>query len=698
MLAVRRTVHNLNANPLYLTERAILKQRVRPLWHWNYSPIHLLLLAGLLAAAFPLWFYITTDYTRLLAAFAVVIFAGHFVINTRTLVIAARAMSRDLAPDRWHTLISGDLDARQIVLGKWWAVVRHVWRWHLLTGVMNAGLALALAQHIHDAALRDICSSPFHFLCYVNPYPNDPINAQPALYKGVLAVFIVTGYSVLEPGLIAALGFLAALVARIRRVSPVFVAVIFYLLLITTVIGLTIGLDWYTTRLISDPYFHYYYYYRDLVHEVGIINAGVVGLPLIGDGGTLVAANLMRPYEPSGFNTVRNLIAAVVSLTIYGTVIAGILRLVRLIAVRWGAVPPPKRSYDHLKRWFINPIAYTQRRIFRQNSQLHNRWLRVMMLAVFALLLFIVWLPRWYYPLYCDRGVALRLITGMVFAAHGAVCLRTLLLATNAMRRDAEGHTWSLLALTLVDSRQLVLGKWWAVLRSVWSYHVAVAALKLGLLYGLAQYMIDTPIRNGFFTPLERTFSYVSAYFAMPGCAFYPAYPTQRYHYDFYASLRLWRNWVIILLAFSLLEAALLSAVGIVSALLIRRNGALQMALAIFLRAAPILLSFFVIQMLTTQIEGLPGRYYHPRGRDLEYIEPEWHSWQLALETTQIALSTQFDGGLVSVNLVHVFSAYSRKRQLTGIALGLLLYLLLTLLALRAAEKLAIRRGALAPP
>ncbi len=128
MFAVRRTIRNLNANPLYLAERAVLKQQVRPLWHWVYLPIHLLLLAGLIAAAFPLWFYITTDYTRLLAAFAVVIFAGHLVINTRTLVIATRAMARDFPPDRWQTLISGDLDARHIVLGKWWAVV---WRFNL---------------------------------------------------------------------------------------------------------------------------------------------------------------------------------------------------------------------------------------------------------------------------------------------------------------------------------------------------------------------------------------------------------------------------------------------------------------------------------------------------------------------------------------------------------------------------------------
>ncbi len=33
MFAVRRTIRNLNANPLYLAERAVLKQRVRPLWH-----------------------------------------------------------------------------------------------------------------------------------------------------------------------------------------------------------------------------------------------------------------------------------------------------------------------------------------------------------------------------------------------------------------------------------------------------------------------------------------------------------------------------------------------------------------------------------------------------------------------------------------------------------------------------------------
>ncbi len=653
-------------------------------------------MAGLFAAAFPLWFYITTDYTRLLAAFAVVIFAGHFVINTRTLVIATRALSRDFLPDRWQTLISGDLDARHIVLGKWWAVVRHVWRWHLLTGIMKAGLALALAQHIHDSALRGICSSPFHFLCYVNPYPDDTTNIQPALYKVVLAFFIVMGYSVLEPGLITALGFLAALVARFRRVSPGFVAIILYLLLIVAVIGLAVELDWYTTKLA--PYIPRYWD-MDRIHEAGIINAGVVGLPLIGDGGTLVAANLLRPYEPSGFNTVRNVVVAIFSFMIYGAGIGGMLRLVRIIAVKYGAVPPPKPSYAYLKSWLNNPIAHDQHRTFSQKGWLQNRWLQVIALAVFALLLLIAWLPRWYHPLYCDQAATLRLITGIVVAVHGAVFLRTLLLATNAMRRDAEENTWDPLVLTLIDSRQLVLGKWWAVLRSVWMFYVAGAALKMGLLYGLAQYISDTPINPSAFTRLEEAFYYISANFISQG-SFPPCGGYHNYHFAFYPTLKLLVQWGIILVVFSLLEAALLVAVGLLGALVIRRNAAFQLALAITLRAAPIVCAIFIIQTCTPLIMTLPD-WYEVNGYGIppawDKIEPR--NWSLTLETTQIALSTQFDGGLVSVNLTgHYYNIYSHRRQWLGLSLGASLYLLLTFLALRAAEKIAIRRGALPPP
>ncbi len=69
----------------------------------------------------------------------------------------------------------------------------------------------------------------------------------------------------------------------------------------------------------------------------------------------------------------------------------------------------------------------------------------------------------------------------MNFALYIVVTLITLALAARSISREYESHTWENLLLTNMSARQIVQGKWWATLRSLWGDHVMVLVLRLGV-------------------------------------------------------------------------------------------------------------------------------------------------------------------------------------------------------------------------
>lgn len=65
---------------------------------------------------------------------------------------------------------------------------------------------------------------------------------------------------------------------------------------------------------------------------------------------------------------------------------------------------------------------------------------------------------------------------------YPVVTLVAVALGRNSISREKQKHTWGLLRLTDIDSRTIVLGKWWASLRGLWGDHVMVIILRVGLL------------------------------------------------------------------------------------------------------------------------------------------------------------------------------------------------------------------------
>ncbi len=87
-----------------------------------------------------------------------------------------------------------------------------------------------------------------------------------------------------------------------------------------------------------------------------------------------------------------------------------------------------------------------------------------------------------------DRGllhqvftIGLLLMITMNVALYVVVILITLGLSAASITREKTGKTWESLLLTNIDSRRIVLGKWWASMLALWGDHLMIGLLRLGM-------------------------------------------------------------------------------------------------------------------------------------------------------------------------------------------------------------------------
>lgn len=695
MFPARRFLRTLNTNPVAQSELAYLRAHTRGLLHWRYASLHLLFIMATFAALMPLWLYINIGYTRLLASIGVLVFAVQLVVCLRTALIAAHTLSREFPPVRWSALASSEYNARQIVLGKWWAAVRVTWRPHLFLAVLRAGLALGIAQHEYSAAYYRTGTLRIYALFYkLETTPNLVSScAQPAFAEILSICLLVTFFSLTGVGLAAALGLGGALIARLRRVNVRWFVVTLYGLILGMVLIVAHLLDARSRAVLS----HYPYYYPRSEHELEIfrLRESIFTLSLPFDGGIGAATDMLRPDALTPLSVLRGIAPLTSGTIVWGGVMALSLYLITRLAVQDGLQPAPTHAIDwtaRWRRWRTNPLLRDPGLLCFQSSPA-GRWSNVSVLVLFAVALYTVTYPRWH-QLRCYEGQIVLWMAIIVGAFQVLIILRTLFLAAHVMHRTANHDGWDTLALTRIDTRRIIIGKWRVVFASVWPFHLLVAALKLPFMHSLVSYLNDTSI-SWSFTALEQAFLHISGNWIGSGCLSY--YAGQRTgFYSYFPSI--FSSWVIILTVFALLEAAFLIMLGFISALLIRKHIALQIAAGLLLRALPIVPVLIVWMPLNNQTrqqhvyaEGkqrCSGGYCESNARDLYRI------W----DTFRVALSTPLDGGVTAVNLsAFAYSKPYRLRQQTGYGLGFGSYVLLTLLALRAAERLLIRRGALPP-
>jgi hypothetical protein len=99
-----------------------------------------------------------------------------------------------------------------------------------------------------------------------------------------------------------------------------------------------------------------------------------------------------------------------------------------------------------------------------------------------------VCLPLFYYMIDVPRTrILFPLMTLTVVVVQVNISLRTLMLASHSIAREMEVGNWDSLVLTGINSRLIVMGKWWAILRCVWKDYLFLALLKELLSYGVFQ-------------------------------------------------------------------------------------------------------------------------------------------------------------------------------------------------------------------
>ncbi len=343
------------------------------------------------------------------------------------------------------------------------------------------------------------------------------------------------------------------------------------------------------------------------------------------------------------------------------------------------------------RRYILSPTAKLELVYLRRRLVERGRWLRVLDGLLLLLCVGVAAIPLRLYVTHEYRGWMILMMV-VITALHFTVVLRTLLLAGNSIAR--EKTWWDEFVLTGLDARQIVLGKWWAVMRYTAGSHVFVALLRLGLALAYTQYM-----HKGF-NPMRCPFG--GAAFCHVSYGYYVVGNGFNIVYD-YAPLQpaLWKIMLagLILILFALLEVALLSAIGITSALLTSRN--LRIFVAILIRGLLFLAA--VLSILATEtnwrIINAVSTYdctpYYPGS--FPFICPEW---ALIMETTELGIATFGDNGnfIAAMVMRPTGNDLFVFRNVAGSALiGVVLYSFTLWLMLRLAQILVIRQKALRP-
>ncbi|MDX1993732.1 MAG: hypothetical protein SF029_15190 [bacterium] len=353
----------LHQNPVYRAEWLYLRR-----WRERRYAARWLILPPLIPIFFiaylPVAVYITDVTVGLLGVMAAVIIPIHLLVMLRTLALAIHVARRESSGHAWDTLVLTGVSARQIVVGKWWAVTRAMLPEYLLTALLTMGLAYGLAQYLHaDNFLCIIVYFP-DGLCYTSyrmSYGGFPpwefLPYIPALWKFASAFGFLLMMNLLSAALMTAIGQAAArLTSRQPKSVPYSISIgIFVSLLI-----IVLTASWMTDKVIreTDKAWCVNWAFScptirreftpseaeirivaaDKLWVIEILQFGL--LTFIGNG-ALLAANTLRPPFWEGLRLLlRNLISFGIGVSLHLILIYGALRLAQIAAVRHNALSP----------------------------------------------------------------------------------------------------------------------------------------------------------------------------------------------------------------------------------------------------------------------------------------------------------------------------------------------------------------------
>ncbi len=249
---------------------------------------------------------------------------AHFSAILRTLLLASNAISREKRGRTWDTLLLTRVDARQLVVGKWWATVRHMWPSFLAAGALRLGLVVWLAIGMKQTF----------------PLSPNPIYLNP--YEILLAGSTVLLLSLVNTGVTAAFGVLASLLTH--RSGRALVSAIFLRTFVLLFLAgeLWIGADAFRHALSGNA-------------SRWVMSASATSLlesasRTMLDNGSLLATGLAGGTLPRPMGESQYLIYILIPLVLYLLLTWMLLWIAQKIAVQQGAFQPTRFEYFKPKK------------------------------------------------------------------------------------------------------------------------------------------------------------------------------------------------------------------------------------------------------------------------------------------------------------------------------------------------------------
>jgi hypothetical protein len=247
----------------------------------------------------------------------------HFHRMFQTLSLSANSIARERNANNWDMLVLTGIDAHKIVLGKWWATVRHMWRPYVRLGILRAIWIVSIGA--------DTNRSYYSYAAY-GSYRDGSGNG---VILPMLLQFIITGVLIFTLTMVNLCFTAACGVSAFNRRGGIALA-----RAIGTRLFLVIGLGLLGFLLLR--------LWLDSNYSSMVI---VLSLLTIFDNGVIIGSQIAT-YNFYGYNSYGGSInpvfgvylpAALISLLIYTLLTVLLLRLAQWQAVRNSAIPPIKR-------------------------------------------------------------------------------------------------------------------------------------------------------------------------------------------------------------------------------------------------------------------------------------------------------------------------------------------------------------------
>lgn len=126
-------------------------------------------------------------------------------------------------------------------------------------------------------------------------------------------------------------------------------------------------------------------------------------------------------------------------------------------------------------------------------------------------------------PLLRSLNVARVLPVTVAVILHFSLMLQALAKSADSIARERQGNNWDMLVMTGIDARSIILGKWWAIVRSMWPGYVTLVLLRIPVIIWLTaetsrrsyayNYLFQTPPQR--FPPEAYMFILAALYIFM---------------------------------------------------------------------------------------------------------------------------------------------------------------------------------------